>query len=147
MAYSKEVNSKPQIIEGDSFTDARGTIRFVNDFDFKGVQRFYTITHPDTQTVRAWQGHKKETKYFYVTKGSFQLYWVMVDDWTNPSTTLPVHSEILTANQSRVMVLPGGHVNGFHALEPDSTMVVFSDMTLEESKADDFRFPQSTWKM
>ena len=57
--------NKPTIIQGGSYTDDRGTIDFVNDFHFEGVKRFYTITHPDTSIVRAWQGHTSNAKYFY----------------------------------------------------------------------------------
>jgi hypothetical protein len=53
----------PTIITGGSHTDNRGTISFVNDFKFEGVERFYTIHHPNTKIIRAWQGHTQESKY------------------------------------------------------------------------------------
>ncbi|HZK07434.1 MAG TPA: hypothetical protein VFC92_04470 [Bacteroidales bacterium] len=135
------------IIKGNRHTDARGTIRFVNDFNFEGIKRFYTITHPDTSVIRAWQGHQKETKYFYVVKGSFVINWIKIDDWEQPSKELKVNSQILSDQKSEILMIEPGHTNGFKALEPDSTMIVFSDMSLEDSKNDDYRFLDDHWKM
>jgi hypothetical protein len=49
---------KPTIIKGGSFSDDRGLMRFVNDFRFDDVKRFYFIKHPDLSVKRAWQGHQ-----------------------------------------------------------------------------------------
>jgi len=61
---------KVGVIEGNIHRDERGVVRFVNDFDMKKVVRMYCIK-PKLGVVRAWQGHKRETKWFYVAKGSF----------------------------------------------------------------------------
>ncbi len=135
------------IIKGNQHKDPRGIIRFVNDFTFEGIKRFYTITHPDTSVIRAWQGHKRETKHFFVTKGSFLINWIEIDNWDNPSKNLNVNSKILKESESELLIVPPGHANGFKALEPDSTMMVFSDMLLEESERDDYRFPTEYWKL
>jgi dTDP-4-dehydrorhamnose 3,5-epimerase len=136
-----------QLFKGNIHKDQRGLVRFVNDFHFEDVKRFYAITHPATSTIRAWQGHKLETKYFYVTKGSFLINWINIDHWEHPSKDLKINTHILSDNQSEILIIPPGHVNGFKALEPDSTMIVFSDMSLEESKNDDYRFPQEYWRI
>jgi len=135
-----------ELIKGNDHKDHRGIIRFVNDFNFEKIKRFYTITHPDTSVIRAWQGHKLETKYFYVTKGSYLINWIEIDNWEKPSTDLKINAHTLSETQSEILIIPPGHVNGFKALEPGSTMIVFSDMTLEESKNDDFRFDLDYWK-
>ena len=128
------------LIPGASHTDRRGTIRYVNDFDFAGVKRFYAITHPDTGIVRAWQGHRFEYKYLFVTTGSFVIAWIGIDDWETPRHDLAVSTTILTADESGILVVTPGHANGFRALKPHSTMMVFSDRTLEETKVDDYRW-------
>lgn len=56
------MKNKQQIIKGGTFNDERGYMRFVNDFHFNEVNRFYFIKHPDTETVRAWQGHQFEKR-------------------------------------------------------------------------------------
>ncbi|GAB1418889.1 WxcM-like domain-containing protein [Bacteroidales bacterium] len=134
-----------KLIKGNIHKDHRGIVRFVNDFDFERIKRFYTITHPDTSVIRAWQGHKLETKYFYVNKGSFLINWIEIDNWQQPSKELEINSYTLSDTQSEILIIPPGYVNGFKALEPDSTMMVFSDMLLEDSKNDDYRFPEDYW--
>lgn len=133
------------LIKGSQHTDQRGTVRFANDFNFDGIKRFYSITHPDTTIIRAWQGHKLETKYFYVTKGSFLVNWIAIDNWVQPSKDLVINTYTLTDTQSEILIIPSGHVNGFKALEPNSTLIIFSDKELEESKLDDYRFPFDYW--
>lgn len=135
-----------QLIKGNIHQDHRGIIKFVNDFHFENVKRFYTITHPNTSTIRAWQGHKLETKYFYVTKGSFLINWIKIDNWQQPSKDLNIKKHTLSDTQSEILIIPPGHVNGFRALEPESTLMVYSDMSVEESKEDDYRFDLAYFK-
>lgn len=134
------------IIQGNIHIDNRGIVRFVNDFDFKGIKRFYSIIHPSSQTIRAWQGHQKEKKYFYAARGSFLFKWIEIDNWETPSKDLKIKSHILSEMGSELLVVEPGHVTGFKGLEPGSVLLVFSDVTLEESKADDYRFPEDYWK-
>lgn len=94
------------IIKGNLHTDFRGTLRFVNDFNFKGVKRFYSIHHPDTNIIRAWQGHKKATKHFFVTKGSFLINRIEIDNFEHPAKDLLVQSKILTDEQSELLIIP-----------------------------------------
>ena len=133
------------IIKGNTHDDSRGTVRFVNDFTFEGIRRFYAITHPDTSIIRAWQGHKLETKYFYAAKGCFLINWIKIDNWQQPSKDLKKNAHILSDRQSEVLVIPPGYANGLKALETDSILISFSDMTLEESQHDDYRFPPDYW--
>jgi dTDP-4-dehydrorhamnose 3,5-epimerase and related enzymes len=133
------------LIQGNSYTDERGTLRFINDFHFDGIKRFYTISHPGTSMIRAWQGHKIETKYFFVTKGEFLICWVEIDNWENPGKELKVNKQILSANDPQMLIIPAGNANGFKALETDSQLIVFSDLTLEEAKNDDYRFERDYW--
>jgi len=66
------------LIKGKKHKDHRGILSFVNDFDMTKVVRMYSI-EPNINVIRAWQGHKKETKWFYVIKGSFLVKIVKMD--------------------------------------------------------------------
>lgn len=134
-----------QLIEGGTHVDNRGTIRFVNDFDMSPVKRFYRIAHPDVSVVRAWQGHRKEAKYFTCVKGSFLVCGVKIDDFENPSSGLKAEKYILKADEPSVLHLPAGYANGIKALEPDSELMVFSDKTTEEATGDQIRFDSGLW--
>ena len=108
-----------------SHTDYRGTISFVNDFRFKGVDRFYTIHHPNTTIIRAWQGHTQESKYYYAVKGSWLVAWVKME-FDIPEEEWKAEYIEINANESKIVFLPPGYANGFKALENDSIIIGFS---------------------
>lgn len=128
----------PEIIEGNRHSDARGSVSFVNSFDFKGVQRFYTI-QPELGIVRAWQGHQRESKWFYASKGSFIIQLIPLNAEGLPLEKAEPQTFKLTDSESKILKIPGGFLNGFSALEEGSVLTVFSDFSLEESKEDDIR--------
>jgi dTDP-4-dehydrorhamnose 3,5-epimerase len=138
---SKEI----RIIKGGIHQDSRGTIGFVNDFDLSPCVRFYRISHPEISIIRAWQGHKKESKWFHCIRGSFILNVIKIDDWEIPSKHLEVQKFELKNSESLVLFVPPGHVTGFKALEIESRLLVFSDFNTEESKLDDYRFEKNYW--
>lgn len=137
--------SEPHLLQGGIHVDERGEVGFVNDFDFRGVRRFYTLATHRAGTVRAWHGHKVEAKYFFVVRGGLLVCSVAVDDWTNPSPGLPIHRFELSEHNPVVLHVPAGHANGIMSLTDESKAVVFSTATLAESQADDFRFPPGLW--
>ena len=120
-------------------------MRFVNAFDFPDVKRFYFIKHPDTSVVRAWQGHEIEKKYFYPITGSFIVAWVKIDDFENPSENLIPEYHLLSAQNSEILSIPKGYANGLKALEPNSELMIFSDVGVEESVREKIRFPAEKW--
>jgi dTDP-4-dehydrorhamnose 3,5-epimerase-like enzyme len=134
-----------KIITGGQFNDDRGTVSFVNDFDMSSIKRFYAIQHTSVEIVRAWQGHKVENKWFYCVRGSFLINVIQIDNWEQPSMDLIVTSHYLKSRNPSVLYVPGGHVTGIKALEADSSLIVFSNMFVKESKDDDFRFDKNKW--
>ncbi|MBW8687351.1 cupin domain-containing protein [Chitinophaga rhizophila] len=137
--------AKVNYIKGDRFTDHRGSLQFVNEFSFPDTKRFYQITHPDTSVVRAWQGHQVEEKSFYVVKGRFVIAWVEIDDWERPSADLSAAYTVLEEHVPAVLHIPAGFANGIKALDPDSILMVYSNLSLEASAADRWSFDQHLW--
>ncbi|EKB49147.1 WxcM-like domain-containing protein [Cecembia lonarensis] len=119
------------LIEGNLHRDERGVVRFVNDFDMSRVVRMYCI-EAELGVIRAWQGHRKETKWFFAAKGSFLVKTVEMD-------SLDRKEYILRDSESNVLEIPAGHYNGFEGLEEGAVMMVFSNVGLEHSMGDDFR--------
>jgi dTDP-4-dehydrorhamnose 3,5-epimerase-like enzyme len=134
-----------QQIIGDLAFDDRGFIRFVNDFDFKKVKRFYQVENFSEDTIRAFHGHKREGKYVYVSSGSIILCYVAIDDFKKPSKENTVQRTVLSARKPRIVFVPPGFANGFKSLEPNTSIIFFSTSTLEQSKNDDFRYPFDYW--
>ena len=58
------------VIVGGRHEDARGVLRFCNDFDMGEVRRFYTISNSAAQPNRGWILHRKETKWFFPLSGT-----------------------------------------------------------------------------
>ena len=95
--------------------------------------------------VRAWQGHKIEKKYFFVNSGSFLIAAVKIDDWTKPSPELQPDVFKLKADKPQILYIPPGYANGIKPLEQNAMLTVYSNLDLEESKKDDYRFAASLW--
>lgn len=125
-----------EIIQGEVGIDNRGTVRFVNDFNFPGVKRFYQVENYERGFIRAWHGHKKETKYVYVAKGSIMLGVISMD--VIQRTT---HTIILNSIGPRICKISPNNYNGFKTLEEGTIVFFFSDTTIEEAADDDFRYP------
>lgn len=136
---------EPKLLKGAISVDDRGSVSFVNDFDFAGVKRFYMIRNHRQGFIRAWHGHKHEAKYFTVVKGSALICGVQVDNWTNPSKDVKVHRFVLSEKNPMVLYLPAGFANGAMSLTEDAQVMVFSTSTLQESLQDDIRFESHYW--
>lgn len=136
---------EPKTLDGNLSIDDRGSVRFVNDFDFAGVKRFYQVENFDQNIIRAFHGHMREAKYAYVVSGSVLICVVPIDHKINPSKKAKVQRFVLSSQKPSVLYIPPAHANGFKSLTDDAKIIFFSTSSLEESKGDDFRFPHNYW--
>ena len=132
--------NKPNIINGGIAVDDRGSVRFVNDFNFKNVKRFYHVSNHKRGFIRAWHGHKKEGKYVYVSSGTALIGVV---DMKNEE----IFKFILSSKSPRILWIPPGNYNGFKSLEENTSILFFSTTTLEESLGDDIRKDYDKWNI
>ncbi len=130
---------------GDTHTDDRGQVKFVNDFNFKGIKRFYQIENANTDIIRAFHGHKTEAKYVYVASGTILLCAAYIDNFDNPSKNIIIQKHILSSKKPQVVYIPPHFVNGFKALKPNTKVIFYSTRSLKESEEDDFRIPYDYW--
>ena len=125
----------PSVIKGGVHVDARGVLRFCNDFDMTSVKRFYTISNSQTQPVRGWIGHRKETKWFFPIKGTT---FITVESMSESAGANDSKRFNLSAAAPAVLKIPGG--NWFCIEQHDEAEVmVFSDCLVGEYEKDDFR--------
>lgn len=139
------MNQEPLLLKGSLVVDDRGEVGFVNEFAFQAVKRFYSVANHRRGFVRAWHGHKKEAKYATVVSGAMLVCCIEIDDWDNPSADLTINRFVLSDNNPAVLFIPPGYVNGFASLTDDAKILFFSTSTVEESLADDIRFPARMW--
>ena len=136
---------EPILINGGIAIDDRGQLTFSNEFDISKYRRFYNLNNHTVNFVRAWHGHKKEGKAFFVQEGAFLISLVRIDNWDKPSKSCEVHRYILSAKKPSVLIVPAGFANGSMNLLPGSILTVFSTSTLEESLNDDYRYESTYW--
>ena len=138
---------KPELIVGGTHADARGTLRFCNDFDMSEVKRFYTISNSKEQPKRGWILHKRETKWFFPLKGKtiVRVRPMEGDECSNvqnvpPSLKLWRTSRMfeLREDEPKVLKVPGGN---WFLIEQDGAaeVQVFSNCRVGEFPNDDFR--------
>ncbi|MCP2029193.1 dTDP-4-dehydrorhamnose 3,5-epimerase [Flavobacterium sp. HSC-32F16] len=137
----------PKIIQGGNFSDHRGTISYVNDFDFKGIERFYIISNSDENPIRGWQGHKLDSKNFYCLNGSFKIHFIKIDNWENPSQDLVIETVMVSESDSKIVHVPAGYANAIESLETNSKLISFSTLPLVNVKEDDVRYPSDYWSL
>lgn len=139
------MSDEPSIIRGGVAVDDRGQVAFVNDFDFAGVKRFYTVSNHTRGFVRAWHGHKQEAKFATVIAGSMLVCCVRIDDWNQPSPDLDIKRFVLSDISPAVLYIPAGYANGFMSLTEGAKITFYSTATLQESLNDDIRFDARYW--
>lgn len=132
-------------INGAVATDDRGSVRFVNDFNFNGVKRFYQVQNHSQGFIRAWHAHKKEAKYVYVAKGSALVGAVPLEHMLKVKAgaaieTNKVFKTTISSNSPKIIYIPAGYANGFKSLEDGTIIQFFSTSSLEDSLGDDIRF-------
>lgn len=141
MSQKVKQDASVEIIKGGISLDARGQIRYVNEFDMSSVKRFYIIKNSDTELIRGWRAHRVEQRWFYVLSGSFELNIVKIDNWSNPSIDLTIETIKLSADDLQVIHLPVGFGTAFKALEENSELLVFADHGIEHAPFDDYTWP------
>lgn len=134
---------EPQIklMKGGVAVDDRGSLSFVNDFNFDSVKRFYVVENHRRGFIRAWHGHQREGKYVCVISGSAIIGAAPLEVGKTELIVGQAQKFILSAKTPAVLWIPPMHANGFKSLEDNTKIVFFSTSTLEDSKGDDIRFP------
>ncbi len=129
----------PYIIKGGEHTDDRGQLCYNNDFDLSEVKRIYTIENGSTETIRGWQGHKIERRWFSAISGSFKIKLITIDNWENPSKDCRLFSFELLSDRLDVLCVPKGYVSKIQSLDTSSKLLVMADYLVGEIK-DEYRF-------
>ncbi len=138
-------SSELRLYQGDISIDDRGEVGFVNDFDFRGVKRFYTVKNHRQGFVRAWHAHRHEAKYVSVVEGAALVGAVRIDNWEKPSPNSPVARHVLSATKPNILYIPPGFANGFMSLTDGAKLIFYSTATLAETQGDDVRYDPRLW--
>lgn len=138
---------KPKLIQVNISSDDRGEISHSNNFNFSklNIKRFYKMENHQENFIRAWHAHKKEEKYILILSGSIKISLVKIDDWKKPSKKLKIENYFLNEKSPQILFIPGGYAHGTQNLKKNTSFIVFSNFTIDESLKDDFRYPYDYW--
>jgi dTDP-4-dehydrorhamnose 3,5-epimerase-like enzyme len=139
------------LIQGRKSTDDRGSVSFINDFDPTkyGVRRFYVVQNHRAGFIRAWHGHKHESKFVTVIRGVAIIKAISIENGDETIAimnrlgrpSMQMDSFVMSGDNPQVLCIPAGYYNGFINLTPDTIIQFFSNRSVEESKDDDIRLP------
>lgn len=130
---------RPKLLKGKRHTDSRGSLTYNNTFDTSVIKRIYFIENLNQNTVRGWQGHKIEQRWFSSVAGAFKVKLIKIDDWINPSVSLVCEEFVITSHTLDVLYIPQGYVSSIQALENGSKLLVMADYLINEH-IDEFRY-------
>ena len=138
--------SKINLLNIETAVDDRGYLRFCNLFDLSQYVRFYDVINYQSNFIRAWHGHKYESKAALIREGSAMICIVKIDDWENPSKELEITKYFLSDKNPKILEIPKGCAHGFMSLEPNTKITFYSNKKTSESLNDDYRFAYNYWK-
>lgn len=132
----------PRLIKGGIAVDDRGTLTFINDFNFKNVKRFYQVNNFSTNIIRAFHGHRNEAKYVFVPNGSILINTIPLHELEEKKELASnINRFVLSSINPSILYIPENYSHGFKALQNNTNIIFFSTSTLEDSKDDDIRHP------
>lgn len=137
--------AEPKKILGDKFFDNRGSVSFVNEFNFLKIKRYYILQNNNNNFIRAWHAHKKEEKFFTCIDGSCQISCVKISNFKKPKKNAKIESWIISSEKPEIIYVPRGFANGSMNLVPNTKILVFSTSSVQDSLNDDFRYSYNYW--
>lgn len=140
------MDKHPYLIKGGQHTDDRGQLCYNNNFTLTDVKRIYTIENWGRNTMRGWQGHKIERRWFTSVNGSFRIELIKIDSWEKPSKNCPIISFDLIDAKLDVLYVPMGFVSKIQSNTPSAKLLVMADYSIGEVE-DDYRFALDYFKI
>lgn len=129
----------PRLIPGGSHSDVRGALTFNNDFDATSIKRMYTIQNADEHSIRGWQGHKIEQRWFSAINGSFKIQILSIEYFENGKFDLKPFQFELKSDNMDILHIPAGFVSSIQSLEENSKLLILADYHTGEIN-DEYRF-------
>ena len=128
-----------ELIQGNKFCDDRGYVSFINDLDLSKYKRFYLVENHEKGFIRAWHGHKQESKAVVCLRGVALIGLNRIGSEDEPEM------QVISSHNPRALIIPPGHYNGAKTLTDGCILMYLSDRTVEDSHGDDYRLPWDEW--
>lgn len=135
--------TEPTVLRSDASCDERGVVFFNNNMSLASFVRMYFVRNHRADTVRAWHGHRQESKLIFPVSGGVKICAVRIDDLQNDSDRIHYWSFWLSSAEGHCCFIPAGYAHGHMMTHPGGTLFVLSNRTIEQSREDDLRWPVS----
>ena len=134
---------KAQLFDRELFVDDRGHFTniplILSKFNFEG-KRVYVCDNFQKGTVRGYHYHKYEAKIFICLKGGIKFVLLPEDSMLNaPVPAWKPEIFTLSENIPKALYVPADYANAWQTLTDDTIMIGVSNVTVEQSMADDIR--------
>lgn len=133
------------IIQEERFTDYRCSIISANDMDMSRIKRQYIIEHHNPNIIRAWQGHRHESKWMRCLIGSFVINMIKPVNLEKPTGGEKVDLVHLDASQNQILYIPGGYFTGIKSVTPYGMLQIFSNVCYADAALDNIRRAVDFW--
>jgi dTDP-4-dehydrorhamnose 3,5-epimerase-like enzyme len=143
--YNIKTDMQPSLIKGNSHIDARGSLKYNNEFNASQVKRIYSIENANIQLKRGWQGHKIEQRWFSAISGKFEILVIKIDNWDNPDINSKPSVFELSSETLDFLHIPSSYVTCIQAIEENSKLLIMADYVLGEVD-DECRFLPEQFK-
>ena len=126
--------ARPKLYNVPLYIDDRGYVYCPFDnLDSQRIKRTYVVENHGRGMVRAWHGHRKASTYIHVIHGAAKLAACHMD---NPNDFTVVS---LASRNPGVFCIPPNYYNGTMSLEAGTKMLVYSTISFNQCKNDDYR--------
>lgn len=99
----------------------------------------YTIENVDVHSIRGWQGHKIEQRWFSTINGTFKIQILSIDYFEKGLIGLKPYCFVLKFDQMDILHVPAVFVSSIQGLEVGAKLLVLAGYKVGEVD-DEFRF-------
>lgn len=137
--FAQHPEQTPEVFDIPVHQDDRGFVYCVRDNMFDDmIQRTYVVENHSKGLVRAWHGHRKADTYMHVIQGVVKIAAM------NMENDEDITCAVLTDRRPQMFYIPAGFYNGAMSLTDNTKILVYSTLTFDKVKSDDYR---ENWKV
>ena len=135
---------KPELIYGEIYSDERGKIFHINNFDLSPIKRMYSIENINKSQLRGWKGHLIENRWFYCQIGEIEIHVIQIKSM---ETNKPeIEKFILSDKNLNVLFVPKGYATMIRQKKIKSRILAMSDYLIDECNDDHHRWDSDFFK-
>ena len=134
----------PTLIKGQMYSDERGKVYHINEFDLSQIKRMYIIENMNIIDHRGWKGHSIENRWFYCQIGEIEIHVVSIECFETKKPKIDIFN--LNSDNLDVLFVPNGFATIIKQNVINSRVVAMSDYFIGESDDENLRWDSDFFK-